>query len=74
MPTIKHVGNHTDQLHDGRPLPREATRTITTEDLALDHYQSRLADHTLILIDDAPTAEPKTASKTRKPTSQEDAS
>lgn len=59
MPTIKHVGNHTDQLHDGRPIPPEAVRTITDEDLALDHYQGRLGDKTLILVDPpAPTGEP----------------
>jgi hypothetical protein len=69
VPTIKHVGNHTDQLHDGRPLPTGAVRTIDDDDLALDHYQDRLAAQTLILVpDEKPTA------RTRKPTSQEDAS
>ncbi|MCU1676109.1 MAG: hypothetical protein JWM93_867 [Frankiales bacterium] len=52
MPTIKHVGNHTDQLHDGRPIPPEAVRTITNEELALPHYQDRIAASTLIVTDD----------------------
>lgn len=59
MPTIKHVGNHPDQLHDGRPFPPGETRTITEDDLALDHYQGRLADRTFLLVDPpAPTEEP----------------
>lgn len=52
MPTIKHVGTHVDDLHDGRPIVPYASTEITTEDLALDHYQTRLAAGSLLLVPD----------------------
>jgi hypothetical protein len=53
VPTIKNVVGHPDDLHDGRPIASFATAEISTEELALDHYQTRLDDGSFVVAEDA---------------------
>lgn len=55
MPTIKNVGGHVDDLHDGRPIARFATATVTAEQLDLAHYQTRISDGRILVVPDGDT-------------------
>lgn len=50
MPTIKNVQTHADDLHDGRSLAPYEAAVITDDELALEHYQSRLRDGSILLV------------------------
>jgi hypothetical protein len=67
VPTIKNVGLRVDELHDGRPFPRLETRDVTDEQLALPHYQSRIAEGRIVVAPDPPKRH-----RRAKPDPQED--
>lgn len=54
---IKNVLPHSDNLHDGRPIASYDTADITAEELQLEHYQSRLRDGLMVLVEEQ-AAEP----------------
>lgn len=49
---IKNVCPHLDDLHDGRPIETGETAVISAEDFALEHYQSRLRDGLILVVED----------------------
>jgi hypothetical protein len=53
---IKNVLSHTDDLHDGRAIGAYETAEISAEDFQLEHYQARLRDGLIAVLDDS--AEP----------------
>lgn len=50
---IKNVCPHLDDLHDGRPIESCETAEISAEDFQLEHYQSRLRDGMLLVVEEA---------------------
>jgi hypothetical protein len=49
---IKNVCPHLDDLHDGRPIETGETAVISADDFQLEHYQSRLRDGLLLVVED----------------------
>jgi hypothetical protein len=67
VPTIKNVGAHVDDLHDGRPIERMSVATVSASDLERRHYQARIADGRFLVLSDQPKRRRRT-----QPESQED--
>jgi hypothetical protein len=53
---IKNVLSHSDELHDGRPIEAYATAEVSHEDFALEHYQCRIRDGLMVVVEGSPTA------------------
>ncbi len=47
---IKNVLPHPDDLHDGRPIDAYSTVELTDDELALEHYQSRIRDGLMVVV------------------------